>query len=173
MTHEEVTQRLEYRDGLLYWKYNPDRPKYWNTKYAGKVAGHFRKDGYYVVNIDRVLYLGHRVIWLICKGMWPEFLIDHEDQNPSNCSIDNLRQATVEVNRKNSKRYTNNTSGKMGVHWDKLRKKWMAQVKVDRRQKNLGRFDTYEEAVAIRKEAELIYGYHKNHDPDTFKLEEL
>lgn len=67
----------------------------------------------------------------------------------------NLRLATNKQNCRNLGLGKNNKSGYPGVHWDKSRSKWMAFIKVDYHRKHLGRFDDFEEAVAVRKEAEL------------------
>ena len=42
-----------------------------------------------------------------------------------------------------------------GVSWDKAKGKWIAQICHKQKRKNLGRFNTYEEAVAARKKAEI------------------
>jgi hypothetical protein len=41
--------------------------------------------------------------------------------------------------------------------------KWQSYIKVSTIKINLGRYDNYEEAVKVRKEAEVKYGYHPNH----------
>ena len=48
---------------------------------------------------------------IIHKGKY----IDHIDRNKSNNTIENLRLVTNEVNKRNSSKYSNNTSGKTGV----------------------------------------------------------
>lgn len=48
----------------------------------------------------------------------------------------------------------NNTSGTKGVCWDKRSKKWQAYIYRNRKNKNLGYFNTIEEAIAARKAAE-------------------
>lgn len=54
----------------------------------------------------------------------------------------------------NSKVYRNNTSGVKGVSFDKRRYKWKAYITYKGNTYSLGRFDTKEEAVAIRYSAE-------------------
>ena len=51
----------------------------------------------------------------------------------------------------------NNTSGHIGVSFDKTRNKWMAYIKLNGKMKNLGRYNSYEEAVAARENAEELY----------------
>lgn len=47
-----------------------------------------------------------------------------------------------------------NTSGIKGVSWDKVRRKWVAQIKFKGRNYNLGRYPKIEEAAEIRQTAE-------------------
>lgn len=51
-----------------------------------------------------------------------------------------------------------NTSGVVGVAWDKSREIWIAYVHVNRRFKNLGRFKRLEDAIAARQAAEKKTG---------------
>jgi len=51
----------------------------------------------------------------------------------------------------------NNTSGHPGVTWEEGRSKWKATIKIDGKLKNIGRYDTLEEAVEARKQAENEY----------------
>lgn len=55
------------------------------------------------------------------------------------------------------KTYSNNTSGRKGVYWDKSRDKWMVCLTVNKKTYHLGRFDDYEEAIKTREEAERKY----------------
>lgn len=48
----------------------------------------------------------------------------------------------------------NNSSGHRGIHYDKTRKKWVAQITFQRKNHCLGRFDTLEEAIEARKQGE-------------------
>ena len=52
---------------------------------------------------------------------------------------------------------SNNTSGFRGVSYDKTRNKWRAYIKLQYKNKHLGRFDTFEEAAQARLEAEDKY----------------
>lgn len=52
---------------------------------------------------------------------------------------------------------SNNTSGFRGVSYDKTRNKWRAYIKLQYKNKNLGRFDIFEEAAQARLDAEDKY----------------
>ena len=61
----------------------------------------------------------------------------------------------------NQKRNSKNKSGKTGVY-QKKDGKFRAKITKDRKVIFLGDFDTIEEAIAVRKEAELKYfGFNK------------
>ncbi len=60
---------------------------------------------------------------------------------------------------------SNNTSGRVGVHWSRKNEKWCAMIGFDGKHINLGYFDTLEEVVACRRNAEKIYfGEFKTED---------
>lgn len=68
-----------------------------------------------------------------------------------------LRIAKHEENMKNHKINNNNKSGCPGVRWHKRDNVWEAYITVNYKQIYLGRSDSYEEMVKIRKEAEEKY----------------
>ena len=49
------------------------------------------------------------------------------------------------------------TDIELSVGWDKKNKKWLVQLCVDGKAKNLGRFTNINEAIKIRLEAETIF----------------
>ena len=55
------------------------------------------------------------------------------------------------------KPYKNNKSGVKGVRYEPSRKKWRADIRVNYKAILIGRYDTFEEAVKHRKEAEEKY----------------
>ena len=68
--------------------------------------------------------------------------------------IDGTTIASISPKRKLNK---NNTSGYKGVHFDKSRNKWIAQIQFQRKTHILGRFDTLAEAIKARKDGEEKY----------------
>lgn len=76
---------------------------------------------------------------------------------PSNC-----RWADSSLQSFNTRKPKNNTSGRSGVSWDKHRSKWASYIMKDYKKISLGRFETFEEAVHAREQAELKYfGFNK------------
>lgn len=68
------------------------------------------------VKLDGVNYLVHRIIWVLFNGsIDAEFVIDHIDGNPWNNTISNLRLTTQKENSRNSRLFSSNTTGIVGV----------------------------------------------------------
>lgn len=108
-----------------------------NTVYVGRDERRGRGQ-------KRVRIYLHRVLSSPPDGVG----VDHVDGDGLNNRRKNLRHATQLENNRNQKRRNDNTSGLKGVSWNKRDKKWRAAISVLGRTKNLGYFDTPEEAHA-------------------------
>lgn len=166
--------RYDKATGKLYWNTRPlefftaeghtaahSRAK-WNSRWAGKEALTKINIGY---RCGRLLYqyvLAHRVIWKMVTGQEP-VEIDHISGNRADNRWDNLRDVDTATNRKNSARRSDNTSGQVGVYWDKSHDCWCASIQSANRVVYLGKFNSFDEAVAARKAAEPEHGFHPNH----------
>lgn len=94
-------------------------------------------------------------------------VVDHINHNTLDNRKSNLRICTKYENSKNAQLSKNNTSGTTGVYWNKLKNKWQAGIKVNYKQIHLGYFDTKEEAVEARKQAEIDYfGEYRNKEDE-------
>lgn len=82
---------------------------------------------------------------------------DHIDRDPLNNRRSNLREATHTENMRNCSKRRDNTSGYIGVIWNKRAKKWEAQLSLAHKNLHLGKFEDKEEALRARLEAELKY----------------
>lgn len=156
LTAEEVRERLEYDTdlGILRWRYNPSRPKEWNTRRAGKAAGFVDTvNGNVQVRIDDRLYLGYRLIWLIVTGEWPKVEIDHINGVRTDNRLKNLREATHAENSRNRGRQKNNQSGFLGVCFRPHHGKWEARINLDGKTVWRHYATTAQEASAARREA--------------------
>ena len=116
-----------------------------------------RPDGYVATNNyhgNGYTYL-HAVI--LGKLSDKSVYVDHKDGNRLNNMRSNLRLATPSQNGMNKRIRSNNTSGRVGVHWSKDNEKWCAMIGVCGKHINLVYFDTLEEATACRENAETTY----------------
>lgn len=147
--------------GLFTWKATNRRG------FVGRQAGCFcPRDGYIRIRINSKLELAHRLAWNMTypeDPVGPDGQIDHINHIRTDNRIVNLRKASNTENSRNASLGSNNTSGALGVWFEKRRNKWAVEIKVDRKKIHLGQFDNFEEAVAARKAAEVKYGFHENH----------
>ena len=82
---------------------------------------------------------------------------DHIDRNPLNNRRNNLRQCTDAENKRNRSKSKNNTSGFIGVSFDKSKNKWVAYINMEQRQSKLGTFVNQNDAIIARLKAEKEY----------------
>lgn len=68
----------------------------------------------------------------------------------------NVRWASRAVQARNTKVHITTKTGVRGVSWSKSKNKWRAAIYVDNRQKHLGYFNSFDEAVAARKSGEIL-----------------
>ena len=113
--------------------------------------------GYYCVDI----YGSKRVHRLVASAFLnnPENkkCIDHKNRDKSNNNIINLRYASNIENGQNKSKHKNNTSGVSGIYWNKNCNKWRVQIVVNKKSLHLGYFVNFDEAIKVRKEAEIKY----------------
>ena len=83
--------------------------------------------------------------------------VDHINHSGLDNRRINLRVCTRNQNNMNRSVQPNNTSGVTGVVWDKCNSKWKAQIALNGKLKNLGRYTLKGDAVKARKDAEKKY----------------
>lgn len=143
---------------------NPKRAECWNAKYAGVEAFTADKgNGYRTGRIGKRNYLGHRVVWALHHGSWPEHQIDHINGNRSDNRLANLRDVPEAENHRNVRQRVNHASGVTGVYWHKQISKWIANITVDGKTKYLGAFADKVDAANAYELAKVQHGYHANH----------
>ena len=134
---------------LKLFSYDPENGELrWRNRWAGKHhAGQLvgRSEGYRRINLDKQLYLVHRIIWKLMTGDDPPTILDHIDCNPQNNRWSNLRPATSAENLWNRKTLRNNTSGYPGVSFHEG--KWRARISIAGKPTFLGHFPNPEEAI--------------------------
>lgn len=95
--------------------------------------------------------------------------IDHINGNRLDNRKDNLRICTRSQNLMNKDNSGANTSGKIGVVFDKSRRKWAARIKINSKHINLGRFKQKGDAILTRLLAEDKYFKEYAYNRTTFK----
>lgn len=83
--------------------------------------------------------------------------IDHIDCDKTNCRKSNLRICKKTDNNRNILIQKNNQCGYKGVHWAKDRRKWRADITVNRQHIHIGSYDTAEEAALAYDECAVLY----------------
>ena len=166
--YEVLHELLELReDYTLWWKERPEKygnHEWFNSNHAGTQAFTSLISNYYVGAFLNKKYKAHRIIWKMIYGTDPDY-IDHIDGDTKNNSIENLRSVNPETNSRNISLSHRNTSGYIGVCFDKLSaiKPWKVQISFEGKKIRVGSYATIEEAIEARKAAEIKYGYHANH----------
>lgn len=87
----------------------------------------------------------------------PDMVVDHINHNKLDNRKANLRVCKQAYNAKNVSKPVTNTSGYVGVYWDKEKSKWNAKIGYNNKSIDLGYFNDIEEAVIARDEAEMKY----------------
>lgn len=154
ITAERLRQILHYNPNTGVFTYLTRR----GTQMPGRVAGSKMVRGNWSIGLEYNRYAAHRLAWLYMTGSWPEFEIDHIDNNPLNNAWSNLREVTSGQNSQNlRKARKDNKSGYLGVYLHKMGKKgkpqWRARIQVDGKVKHLGLFTTAELAHEAYLEA--------------------
>ncbi len=167
--------RLDPDAGKLYWRERPihmfkpsfhraeTRCRMWNSRYAGTEAFTAKSKGYCVGRLSKKTVRAHHVVFALHHGRWPAGQIDHQDGDRSNNKPSNLREVNAAENGRNTKTRADNTSGRVGVYFDKRNGRWFAAIGVNRKFLHLGTFADPEAAAKAREAAEIKYGFHENH----------
>lgn len=95
----------------------------------------------------------HRVIMNAKEGEYVDH-INHDTRDNRKC---NLRICTNQENCMNRSTPKNNTSGKSGVSWREDMGKWRVRIWKDYKTYTIGHYDTKEEAIKARIDAEKEY----------------
>lgn len=160
-------------NGYLVWKERPLRHfkdrhamNWTNSRFTNLNAGNIKNckrsnTSYLSVTISGVTTSIHRAVWIYHNGCIPDKMqIDHIDNNGLNNRIENLRLVTQSLNQKNRPIQKSNKTGVNGVNWHKAAKKWQVRATdLKGNRVDLGRYADFEEAVKVRRKAELKWGY--------------
>lgn len=130
---------------------NFERLSQFKWKYNGKIVRrfksftikHYTKEGLYTKSTSEI-----KSIPLANEVMQIDYLMyDHKDRNPLNNLENNLRPANKQQNKFNTDKQKNCTSKYKGVSWYPRNNKWMAGIKIDGKNINLGYFEKETDAA--------------------------
>lgn len=173
LRYEPETGKLFWRERGVEWFQNeteggrdPEwRMKGWNKKWAGKEAlAHMSPIcGYRKGAVLNIPLCAHRVAFSIYHNRKLVGEIDHINGVRTDNRAVNLREVDHTGNARNVALYSSNKSGTPGVRWEEDHKAWSVKINYNGKQRRVGRFKRKEDAIAARKHAEMVHGYHKNH----------
>lgn len=143
ITRDRLLEILEYDAAIGHFRWK-ERPKL-KCFLVGQVAGAFTR-GYRYISIDGRRYLEHRVVWLLFTGEWPRYQIDHKNLLRDDNRFENLREATNQQNMANQGARSSSKTGIKGVSLCRQTNRWRAQLTVNGKPVNIGRFATIEQA---------------------------
>lgn len=156
---KKLTQR-ELKEAVLYnpwtgifYRHLPTTSSYSEISTAVDSAGYLR------VKIAGKRNYAHRLAWLYVYGYFPEHGLDHKNRIKTTNRIDNLREVSQMCNMRNMNKRSDNTSGITGVCWVRDRSRWLAQIKVNHINIQLGTHKEFSDAVRARWDAEVKYGF--------------
>ena len=118
----------------------------WNTtisSHGKKYVIGYRKKGKHFIHLHRY----------ILQEKDETVIIDHKNSNGLDNRQANLRKATSQENSFNRVTSSRSSTGIKGVFYDKERNKYVARIQVDGVYKNLGRFETADQAAIAYEDA--------------------
>ena len=136
----------------IIWSSNTNEEIYFDLEYAEEILKHtwsISKRGYPCARINQKLVPLH--VFLGFK--WH----DHHNRNKLDNRKENLVQCTNQENTRNISVGKNNTSGFIGVNFNKRSNKWHARIVVNSKEHHLGFFANKEDAIRTRLCAEKEY----------------
>ena len=104
-----------------------------------------------------------------------DLIVDHINGNTLDNRKSNLRICKKKENPKNCTLYSNNTSGHKGVVWMERLGKWQVGLQVDKKNLYLGVYSSLEEAVEVRRKAEIKYfgEFSREYRDEVLQIDEI
>lgn len=148
------------------WTSNTNKPFYFDLENYNKIKDYCwyeHINGYIITTIydnqKRNEIKLHRYLMNAENGD----ILDHINRKKYDNRKINLRLVTASQNCINITKRKDNTSGITGVNWNSRDEVWESYIGINNEQIYLGKFDYFEDAVDIRKEAEEKY--HGEYSP--------
>jgi len=152
---------LMHSDLLRLVNYDRETGRFTRLK-TGKLCDTCSTHGYLKVSINGYAYSAHRLAWFYVTKNWPDEEIDHADHDRANNKFSNLSPASRSKNARNTSLRSDNKTGTPGI--DKLPGgTWRARITYNKTTHTVGCFETKEQAISARKDAEVNFNFHANH----------
>jgi len=117
--------------------------------------------GYIETNIFSVQTKLHRFVMGVTDK---NIEVDHISHKTYDNRKSELRAVTKTKNQANRVTQINNISGVKGVSWEKRLDKWKAYLNINKKHIYLGVFSNLEDAIKVRKDAEVEYQREYSYD---------
>ena len=160
-SNEYACVNLDKWDTILYIK-----ELYWYKDNAGYVRAKIPQRLRDKFN-NKTIVLLHQLICPCEYGYEP----DHVDRNKLNNITSNLIPKTHAENMQNQSKRTDNTSGIVGVSWNKSNNAWCVRIGVNGQRIHIGYFCDKNDAIKSRLNAEIEY-YGAEHAPQKHLFEQ-
>lgn len=121
----------------------------------GMIAGDVDAKGYWRLRVNGKRYLAHRLAFFYVNGVWPVHEVDHINCVRTDNRWENLREATPQQNKHNTKCHADSKTGIKGVDISSSGK-WRARIRIDGKEKHLGNFHSVAEAVSAYRQAAIV-----------------
>ena len=155
MLHDKIGNKYDLnKEYGIGWTTNTNKEFYFDVEDFEKIQNYtwFETDNGYVVSdsVNRKRTRLHRLILGLDNVNSKENLVDHINHNKMDNRKNNLRKCTSSQNNMNRTPIGNYT----GVKWREDKNKWEARICKDRNVMVLGLFNTMDDAIKARIEAE-------------------
>ena len=153
LTHARLLEVLHYdpETGVFRW-----RTTLSNRARRGAEAGSAAK--YRRITVDGEIYRAARLAWFYVHAAWPVGDVDHINGVKTDDRLRNLRDVSRRVNNENQRVAKRSSgTGLLGASLCQCTGRYVARITTEGRSRNLGRFDTPEEAHAAYIAAKRKY----------------
>lgn len=152
LSQKRLHELLNYDQGTGIWRWKIRQGR----SGAGTIAGNKSIKGYIQVQVEGKNYTAHRLAFLYVTGKWPRKQVDHINLDRSDCSWNNLREATSSQNGAN-RRVRSDKQNRLPKGVYPNGSGFCARIQINEERKYLGQFKNIEDAQQAYERAALVY----------------